>query len=148
MKKFNCTQCGACCKQMTICITHSDIMRWVEQKRYDILKETVFARGAPQGDGFYFEHTVIAPKQPCIFLKDDLCSIHDTKPVCCKDAPDSLTKFDACPVWDKSFINNKRRKKIAARHDRDFKNCVSNFEQLLTITFRARGFKWQPKINM
>lgn len=145
-KQFKCTQCGECCRQMVICITHSDIKRWVEECRNDILKEIVFARGAPQGDGFYIEQTITAPKKPCPFLVDNKCSIHKTKPVCCKDAPDSLTSFDVCPSWDTSYINPKRLKKIEARQDKDFKACVTNFEELLQITMKARG--WRLKINM
>jgi Fe-S-cluster containining protein len=106
----------------------------------------VFARGAPQGDGFYFERTITAPKKVCLFLVDDQCSIHETKPVCCKDAPASFTKFKVCPVWTPAHINEVRLKKIRRRQDKDFGNCVSNFKELLEVTIRARG--WQLKVNM
>jgi len=145
-KQFKCIKCGECCRKLVICITNSDIKRWVKECRNDILKEVVFTRGAPQGDGFYFEQTIIAPKKPCPFLLENQCSIHETKPVCCKDAPDSLTSFDVCPSWDKSYINSKRLRKIRARQDKDFKACVTNFEELLGITMKARG--WRLKINM
>ena len=146
MKSFECIKCGECCRSLVICITYSDVMRWVKQHRQDIIKEVSFVRGAPQGDGFYFAETITKPKKPCPFLVDNECSIHETKPVCCKDAPDSLTTFDVCPVWDKSLINRKRLRKIKSRQDRDFKACVTNFKQLLEITIKAKG--WQLKVNM
>jgi Fe-S-cluster containining protein len=118
----------------------------VKENREDILKEVSFARGAPQGDGFYFQQTITAPKKPCLFLVDNECSIHETKPVCCKDAPASLTSFDVCPVWNTSYINRKRLKKITGRQDKDFKQCVSNFKELLEITIRAKGWQ-QLKVN-
>lgn len=140
MENFKCIQCGSCCRQYSIPIFYSDITRWSDEDRLDILREVVFCRGAPKGDGFYFESTVTAPKKPCIFLKNNLCSIHDTKPMCCKDAPESFEEFDCCPVWNKKFINKDKRENVVARQDRDSKECVNNFEQLLKITFRARGF--------
>lgn len=145
-KEFKCTKCGECCRQLVISITSSDILRWYEQGRKDILKEITFCKGAPQGDGFYIEKTIVAPKQACPFLINNECSIHDTKPVCCKDAPSSLTKFDCCPVWNKSFINKKRLKKIQKRQDKDFKNCVVNFKKLLEITMTVKGFNYKVDI--
>ena len=146
VETFNCIQCGQCCRELVICITYSDIKRWVKQGRTDILREVGFVRGAPQGDGFYFEQTITKPKKPCLFMVDNKCSIHDTKPVCCKDAPASLTKFPVCSQWNASYINKKRLKKITARHDKDFKKCVTNFKELLEVTMKARG--WRLKVNM
>lgn len=142
---FNCRKCGQCCKEMAICITYSDIIRWKEQGRMDIIKEVSFARGCPQGDGFYFEKTLTAPKKSCSFLHDNICSIHDTKPVCCKDAPYGFDKFDVCPEWNSSMID-KRVKKIQARQHKDFKKCVTYFKELLEMTIKAKG--WQLKVNM
>lgn len=145
-KPFKCSKCGECCKQLVICITNSDIKRWVKQGRTDIIKEAVFARGAPQGDGFYFEQTITKPKKPCPFLMDNQCSIHETKPVCCKDSPDSQTEFPVCKEWSKVYINEKKLKKIKRRQHKDLGNCVSNFKELLEVTIKARG--WELKVNM
>jgi len=138
--KFKCQQCGNCCRQLSIYIGYDDIMRWVEQDRQDILKETVFCKGAPSGDGFYFEHTVTAPKQACKFLKDNRCTIYETRPMVCKDFPHSMSKITCCPIWKKEYFNKSRYKKILGRQDKSFKKCVTNFDQLLNITMKARGF--------
>ena len=141
-KRFECIQCGNCCRQMAICISNSDILRWQEQDRIDILTEVAFSEDAPTGAGFYFPRTIVAPKAPCHFLKDNgdgkhLCSIHDTKPRACKDAPDSLDKFDVCPVWNKSYIVRKRLVKLKQRQTKDFKRCVTNFKALMDILYKA-----------
>lgn len=144
-KRFECKQCGKCCRELVICVTFSDIARWAQEKRRDILKEVYFAKDAPQGDGFYFGKTITSPKQPCPFLRENLCSIHSTKPVCCKDAPASLTKFDLCPEWDESYINKKRLYKIQRRQHKDFGACVTHFKELFEITAEARG--WELKVS-
>ena len=142
---------------MSICISYSDIMRWREQKRFDILREVSFCEGAPQGEGFYFYKTLTKPKgapkdfkAPCPFLayEEDkaTCSIHTTKPVACKDAPDGFDKFDICPAWDTSFINHKRLRKVRNRQYKDFKRCSENGKEILNIITEAR--KWQLKHYM
>jgi len=147
---FRCTQCGKCCRTLVIPITYSDIKRWQSEGRQDILKETVFCRDAPQGDGFYFEHTIVkgpdGEKQPCIFLdENNQCSIHDTKPKACKDAPDvydetSMFQF-ICPAWVPECNDPQKVRQMKKEQNEDFRDCVTNFHELLQITFEARGFK-------
>lgn len=141
-KTFNCKQCGNCCRTMAISISHSDMMRWRDEQRVDILLEVSFVRNAPQGQGFYFVKTIRGPvKQPCPFLNsDNLCSIHGTKPVACKDAPDGLEEFKECKYWNKSFINRKRLRKIVARQHMDYKNCVNHFYYLMGLLSEARKY--------
>jgi Fe-S-cluster containining protein len=124
---------------MAICITYSDIIRWHEQGRKDILSKVSFAEGFPAGDGFYIADTVLKPKRPCPFLVDSLCSIHPIKPVSCKDAPAGFTKFDLCPVWKPEHINRKRLKKVQRRQVKDFKKSATNFPQLYRIILEARS---------
>ena len=144
---FECVQCGKCCELMAICISHSDIMRWQEQGRKDILRNVSFAKDAPQGDGFYVSQTILGPeKKPCPFLVDNLCGIHETKPAVCKDAPFGFTKFDACPVWKSEHINRKRLKKIQRRQAKDFNTCAAEFHHLFKIIVEAR--EWQLKSNI
>lgn len=146
-KPFNCIKCGECCRQIVIPITHSDIIRWVQQERKDILRQVTFCRGAPQGDGFYLEQTITAPKKPCPFLVNDQCGIHETKPRACRDAPHSMTSFSVCSEWSEACIDRKRLKKIRRKQEKDFKKCVVHFKELMEITFRAKGIKRKVKIN-
>lgn len=140
MGKFECIQCGECCKKMLICISYSDIVRWSEQERSDILREVSYAEGCPTGDGFYFAETVTKPKKTCPFLVDDLCSIHATKPMSCKDAPAGFSKFKVCPVWSyEKHFNRKRYKKVVRRQTKDFKKAMTNFQSLFAIIVRARN---------
>ena len=145
---FVCLKCGKCCREFLICVAYSDIMRWTKQNRQDILREVVFARGCPAGDGFYFEKTVTAPKKPCPFLdENNMCSIYETRPTCCKDAPFGFDKFDLCKAWNSSMIDERRIKNIRKRQDKDFRKCVTYFKKLLEITLKARGWE-QLKVNM
>jgi Fe-S-cluster containining protein len=125
---------------MAICVSHSDIIRWQDERRPDILRNVSFAKDAPQGDGFYVAATITGPeKKPCPFLVDDLCGIHHTKPMVCKDVPARFTRFDACPVWKPEHINHKRLKKVQRRQAKDFKKCATDFANLYRIIVEARN---------
>jgi Fe-S-cluster containining protein len=159
-KEFKCIQCGKCCSgEIAICITYSDLKRWKEQNRYDIIREVSFLRipkdkrkDHPLGEGFYIATTV--SKIACPFLGEkngkSICTIHHTKPRACKDAPDGFNEKSnfnkTCPVWNYQMNNPKRVRKIQAKQDRDFKACVTHFEELLNLTIGAKG--WRLKINM
>ena len=108
---FKCIQCGKCCKEIPIDIAGSDIIRWYNQGRWDILQEISLIDNYPKKGqcGFFIAKTTFNPKQDCPFLVDNKCSIHDTKPLACKDAPIGHTKFDLCPVFNKKDIKKKDR---------------------------------------
>jgi Fe-S-cluster containining protein len=132
---------------MAICISYSDIIRWNGEKRRDILREISFTKNAPQGAGFYVGQTILGPeKKPCPFLVDNLCGIHPTKPMVCKDAPTGFTKFEECPAWKPEHINRKRLKKVQRRQAKDFNKCVTYFKDLFDIIIKDR--EWQLKNNM
>ena len=138
--RFECVQCGNCCRQMAICVTYSDMIRWQRQGRNDVLEEVSFCKNAPQGEGFYFHRSVLKPKRTCPFLEDNLCQIHDTKPRTCKDAPKGFTRFDQCPVWDKELhFNLKSFKRTIKKQDKDFRKCVTQFDRLMEILWDSRS---------
>ena len=130
-KKFKCIQCGECCRKLAIPIAYSDIKKWQGAQRWDILRKVGFSRKAPTGQGFYIGDTLTI--KPCPFLKDNLCSIHDIKPVCCKNAPYGPDKYDCCPVWDESYINQNRLKKVRRRQMKDLKRTVENCDEIMGI---------------
>ena len=92
--------CGNCCKKLADSIRFSfgDIKRWKEQERQDILRrievfcqvkgEGVFLRG----DNKLIDDAIVFGGEwnkgyvdVCPFLKEDKCSIQDTKPQTCTD---------------------------------------------------------------
>jgi len=140
----SCIGCGNCCRERAIDITFSDILRWSDEKRGDILNEVYYIDNYPikgQG-GFYIEKSI--PKKEdmerhCPFLIDNKCSIHDTKPIGCKDAPLGYTEFKECPVFKKpntDVINATVRK-----HTQDIMAAKKNFNTAMNILTRART--WQ-----
>ena len=127
---FECSKCGNCCKTLVITVSYSDIKRWQKERRVDIIREVVFVKNAPKGDGFYFETTIVLDKdhkkRPCIFLtEDNLCSIHETKPRICRDAPHFYSKEskfqDLCPVWVPEHNDPNEALKLAKEIDKKIK---------------------------
>ena len=139
---MKCIQCGNCCKERAIDITFSDILRWSDEKRRDILREVYFMDNYPtkgQG-GFYFEKSIKKKedmKRHCSFLIDNKCSIHDTKPSGCKDAPLAYTEFKECPVFKKpnDYVINATVKK----QTQDIMEAKRNFNIVMGVLVEARN---------
>lgn len=140
--KFECQNCGRCCREMIINICYSDIIRWNKQKRWDILREVVWLNNYPRKNtgGFYIHKTVTAPKGPCPFLITNngsgSCGIHETKPKTCRDAPKTYDKFDICPA----FVKYKQKIRMRVKKDQyiDFKQAHNSRFELLKILTEAR----------
>lgn len=92
-----CKMCGECCRKFAISVTYSDIIRWRDEKRDDIISEIYWYNGK-LGQGFYFTKTLTAinGKSICPFLKENKCSINDTKPLRCKTYPIKTDYFLFC----------------------------------------------------
>lgn len=138
---FECIQCGKCCKEIIINVSYSDIIRWYKTKRYDILSEVSFINNYPKKNtgGFYIAKTTFNPKQPCPFLdKDNLCTIHDTKPRACKDAPIGNLTFKVCPVFDPNDIPDRLRNRVRHDQEQDFKLAFKKYLYLLDLLHKAR----------
>jgi len=107
--QFKCRRCGWCCKNKVINILYSDIIRWRNEDRKDILKEVSFIRTTSGlASGFYFRKTTMPSHKKCPFLdfENDLakCLIQDTKPRCCKNNPEIIPRKDflkwiGCPAF-------------------------------------------------
>jgi len=61
---MKCIGCGNCCRERAIDITFSDILRWSDEKRWDILNEIYYIDNYPfKGrGGFHFEKSI--PQKP------------------------------------------------------------------------------------
>lgn len=91
--KFRCKMCGSCCRRLlNLEITAYDIVNWWEMGRTDIIAhliaiqdEVAKSYGAPliftfprRGDG------------ACIYLRNNICTIHEVKPLACRIYPFGL----------------------------------------------------------
>lgn len=116
----NCKKCGICCRVPTnykfinVILTEDDILNISDRlklplniflKKYCILKELEI-------DKTYFKFFIKAVNGSCVFLKDNLCVIHDYKPTQCKLAPNLLFKNTSlwshldCMTTQKSTVVN------------------------------------------
>jgi Fe-S-cluster containining protein len=134
-KTFNCVRCGECCKQLPIDIGYSDIIKWEDKNRNDILREVRLIGNfpIPKAGGFYFEKTLQRKgkeKSPCPFYDGDGCSIYSLRPFVCRGYPKSTknaTCSSAVPVrkWIREFIQKQQQ--------RDYKKSIDNRNMLLDI---------------
>lgn len=140
--EFKCKRCGWCCENIVINVSYSDIIKWHQKDRYDILYEVAWINNYPRKDtgGFYITKTVLNPKRPCPFLKKEnevpSCSIQSVKPVACQDAPMGYKKFDGCKAFVKS--DNKIQRKILDKHNKDFKEAFDKRMFLVEMLAEAR----------
>lgn len=142
---FNCRRCGKCCEEIVITVSYSDIKRWLNKGRKDILYHISWINNYPKKDtgGFYIRETVQAPKRPCPFLQKDkdgltTCTIQNTKPKACRDAPLSLESFPICPEYENEGLTE-IKKKLKEEQYTDYKKAFDQREYLLQILFSARG---------
>jgi len=143
-KESICIGCGNCCKERAIDITFSDILRWGDEKRMDILREIYYIDNYPRKGlgGFYIEKSIDKKdeKRDCPFLTvDNKCSIHNTKPSGCKDAPFAYTEFKECPSFKKS--NNDVINSTVKKQTQDILAAKRNFNIVMNILTGART--WQ-----
>lgn len=140
-KGFSCTQCGKCCREIPIDIVASDIIRWYNTGRWDLLKEVSYINNYPKKGkgGFYIAKTTFAPKQPCPFLKENKCGIHNTKPFVCKNAPYAHIDFRICPAFHIDYISDKDRLKALMRERKEFKDTFRNKQDLFNILLEVRS---------
>lgn len=73
--EFVCVCCGNCCRFRTVDVTCEDIERIEAAGHKDFYEE--------HAGGYRLKHE----KGRCVFVKDDLCSIHDIKPELCRKFP-------------------------------------------------------------
>ncbi len=91
--RFRCKMCGSCCRRLlNLEITAYDIVEWWEKGRYDIIAHLV----AIQDDvakSYNVPLIFTFPRRgdgSCIYLRNNLCSIHDVKPLACRIYPFGL----------------------------------------------------------
>ena len=138
---MTCIGCGNCCRERAIDIAFSDILRWSDEKRWDILNEIYYIDNYPhkgQG-GFYIEKSINkkGEDRPCPFLMDNKCLIHSTKPGGCKDAPLAYKEFKECPIFKKpndDVINSTVKKQT-----QDISRAKRHFNIVMGVLIEARN---------
>lgn len=112
---FACNSCGSCCKHFNINITHLDIERiLVHRPDLKVLDFVDFSYSEDKDDNESFISTYgkrqitlkhEANSKGCVFLKDNMCSIHTFKPLVCRVWPFSYDKGKISWIQEhKSFI--------------------------------------------
>ena len=116
---FECTKCGACCREKTmlITVTGSDItrisaalglspeetMRTLDFYVVATENETpVGLQGIPSPmteRGYAFIALKKMENGDCVFLKDNLCMIHAMRPTVCRSFPFVFRESDAGVTW-------------------------------------------------
>lgn len=137
--KFKCKQCGWCCKNKVISVAYSDIVRWFNQGRKDILKEISFINNYPRKNtgAFYIAKTTFNPKQACPFFENGLCSIYETRPRCCRDFPNKPEP--KCIGCKTAKFDMDYREKVRKKQYLDYKRAHNNIRQLINILVEARN---------
>ncbi len=83
--KNTCQKCGDCCRAQKIPINLLDIFNISAHLKLtpdEFVQKYLKLTKDKQG-----EKTYIIKQSPCPFLKNSLCSIHETKPITCKITP-------------------------------------------------------------
>ena len=143
MVPTQCISCGNCCRERAIDVTFSDVLRWSNERRRDILREIYYIDNYPtkgQG-GFYFEKSIKKKEdmeRHYSFLTDEnKCSIHATKPSGCKDAPLAYTEFKECPVFKRP--NDDVINTMVKKQTQDIMAAKRNFNIVMGVLVEARN---------
>ena len=88
---FECQKCGDCCRAYIITVTLGDLHRWRIEGREDIISHVRYWRH--ENELVFYDKVV-----QCSFLKDNLCSIYDTRPATCRNFPFNKKDQVVCHV--------------------------------------------------
>jgi len=105
-------------------ISYSDIERWLDEKRFDIIREVKFVTfKIVKKRGFYFYKTIPYNHPPCPFFdKNNIkCTIYETRPLACRDYPLGSISAIKCP--NNPFISKKIKSTVISNQYKDFKKA-------------------------
>lgn len=153
--EFQCKRCGKCCN-LNVIVTLDDINRWITEQRFDILscltwleipKKPIPLLFIPKKRNmrghsvlFVFSKDIPETDKSCIFLKDNRCSIYNTRPDTCKRYPKGLLD-SMCPGIKRETITKEDRdieSKIAKERSIENRVIFTNREMLSTVISRAK----------
>lgn len=114
MESFHCIQCGQCCTNVGYPkeVEESDVARWRDAGREDILRWVGLKRPQENGDAYRIWITpgTNQPATVCPWLEKEpgthryRCRIHEFKPEICRQYPGSLKHalMTGCPGFERS----------------------------------------------
>lgn len=121
--KFKCLCCGECCSRISDDSSGLPLFEWEVEKIRQLAGEKNIKINIEPIDcvldkksGLYFCTGYVLKSEPCVFLKDNKCSIHRDRPVICRAFPvarspefldeiPDLSCFSSCPNFDfKAFL--------------------------------------------
>lgn len=133
---FSCNQCGECCREMDVPLSHIDIIRILESKTS--LEPEMFITIHPSdktspdaillyGDYQELYLTTKMSDNSCIFLENNVCSIYEFRPNSCRTWPFSKN------IKNQLFIDDIASKLVEVSCDKkkfkDHKNIRENIEK-------------------
>ncbi|HTY74002.1 MAG TPA: YkgJ family cysteine cluster protein [Candidatus Nanoarchaeia archaeon] len=119
---FVCSKCGLCCgdtqkKTRHVLLLKQEVKRIADQTQQPV---NSFAKEASGNAPYLFEMKKNPDSSMCIFLKDNVCSIYDNRPLVCRFYPFELSttekgefvfkETDECPSL--SCLEFKNAKKL------------------------------------
>ncbi len=81
-QQIDCTQCGNCCKKLNAPFTSKEISRTAP---FISLSEAEFTQRHCQHDEM--DNVFYIKNPPCVFLKDNKCSVYEYRPDSCAEFP-------------------------------------------------------------
>ncbi len=83
-KRVDCTACGNCCREVATTMNEKEVGRLAMHLRVSNEEFTSkYLEPAEPSD----ENPWVTRKQPCPFLKDNRCTVYDSRPSNCRDYP-------------------------------------------------------------
>lgn len=104
---IDCTQCGNCCRTLTVYLTQSDVQRMAEGTGHSVESfEATYIDPLPKR---HPEEWGQFRNRPCAFLNGKMCSVYEHRPDSCRDYPfftplfrwmlgDIIEGADKCPI--------------------------------------------------
>lgn len=115
---FSCLKCGRCC-ELEVIVTESEL-KLIEEKYPEKVKEVERIRKYKKiSNGLYSLLFSSEMGSECIFLKNNLCTVHEYKPVLCKLYPFFPISLSILPPF-----------------------YISNFEDLVIVRSNKSGEKY------
>lgn len=159
-EEWHCQRCGRCCKTKKINITYSDVTRWENEGRFDILSEVnlVQFKKDVAFTGFYFGKSALG--NGCPFLIFDgvktSCRIYETRPKCCRNQPeciepnsDKLKDWKTCQgIKNRTQFDESYFRKIREDEHEDLKQAYIHRKQVFEIIRQARLLDPSANLNV